>query len=144
MFDEEFKIYNDIVSQKKYIEYWTSRTSLQKDNNYINIDNFNVEDFEIDKILTDPKNALIKQYKQLFKMEGTKLEIDETVLNLIVDKALEFKLGARGLRGICEAIMTDLMYSLPSEEKPIKQFTITLDYALEKLKNAKLNQLKVA
>ena len=70
--------------------------------------------------------------------------IDETVLNLIVDKALEFKLGARGLRGICEAIMTDLMYSLPSEEKPIKQFTITLDYALEKLKNAKLNQLKVA
>ena len=96
------------------------------------------------QILTDPKNALIKQYKQLFKMEGTKLEIDETVLNLIVDKALEFKLGARGLRGICEAIMTDLMYSLPSEEKPIKQFTITLDYALEKLKNAKLNQLKVA
>ena len=69
-------------------------------------------------------------------MEGTKLEIDEAVLNLIVDKALEFKLGARGLRGICEAIMTDLMYSLPSEEKPIKQFTITLDYALEKLKNA--------
>jgi ATP-dependent Clp protease ATP-binding subunit ClpX len=96
------------------------------------------------QILTDPKNALIKQYKQLFKMEGTKLEIDEAVLNLIVDKALEFKLGARGLRGICEAIMTDLMYSLPSEEKPIKQFTITLDYALEKLKNAKLNQLKVA
>jgi len=96
------------------------------------------------QILTDPKNALIKQYKQLFKMEGTKLEIDEAVLNLIVDKALEFKLGARGLRGICEAIMTDLMYSLPSEVKPIKQFTITLDYALEKLKNAKLNQLKVA
>jgi ATP-dependent Clp protease ATP-binding subunit ClpX len=95
-------------------------------------------------ILTAPKNALIKQYKQLFKMEGTKLEFDEEVLNLIVDKALEFKLGARGLRGICEAIMTDIMYSLPSEEKPVKQFTVSMDYALEKLKNAKLNQLKVA
>ena len=96
------------------------------------------------QILTDPKNALIKQYKQLFKMEGTKLEFEEDVLNLIVDKALEFKLGARGLRGICEAIMTDIMYSLPSEEKLVKQFTVSLDYALEKLKNAKLNQLKVA
>jgi ATP-dependent Clp protease ATP-binding subunit ClpX len=95
-------------------------------------------------ILTEPKNALIKQYKQLFKMEGTKLEIEEEVLNLIVDKALEFKLGARGLRGICEAIMTDIMYLIPSEEKPVKQFTVTLDYALDKLKNAKLSQLKVA
>jgi ATP-dependent Clp protease ATP-binding subunit ClpX len=95
-------------------------------------------------ILTEPKNALIKQYKQLFKMEGTRLDFDEEVLNLIVDKALEFKLGARGLRGICEAIMTDIMYTLPSEEKPTKQFTVTLDYALDKLKNARLNQLKVA
>jgi ATP-dependent Clp protease ATP-binding subunit ClpX len=96
------------------------------------------------QILTEPRNALIKQYKQLFKMEGTRLEFDEEVLNLIVDKALEFKLGARGLRGICEAIMTDIMYSLPSEDKPVKQFTVNLDYALEKLKNARLNQLKVA
>lgn len=96
------------------------------------------------QILTDPKNALIKQYTQLFKMEGTKLEIDDEVLDLIVDKAIEFKLGARGLRGICEAIMTDIMYTLPSEEKPVKQFTLTLDYALEKLKNARLSQLKVA
>jgi len=96
------------------------------------------------QILTEPKNALIKQYKQLFKMEGTRLDFDDDVLNLIVDKALEFKLGARGLRSICEAIMTDLMYTLPSEEKPVKQFTVTIDYALEKLKNAKLSQLKVA
>ena len=96
------------------------------------------------QILTEPKNALIKQYKQLFKMEGTKLEIDEEVLNLIVDKAIEFKLGARGLRGLCEAIMTDIMYTLPSEDKPVKQFTVTLDYALDKLKKARLNQLKVA
>ena len=96
------------------------------------------------RILTEPKNALIKQYKQLFKMEGTKLEFEEDVLDLIVDKAIEFKLGARGLRGICEAIMTDIMFSLPSEEKPVKQFTVTLGYALDKLKHSKLSQLKVA
>ena len=96
------------------------------------------------QILTEPKNALMKQYKQLFKMEGTKLDIDDDVLDLIVDKALEFKLGARGLRGLCEAIMTDIMYTLPSEEKPVKQFTVSLDYALDKLKKAKLSQLKVA
>lgn len=95
-------------------------------------------------ILTEPKNALMKQYKQLFKMEGTKLEFDEEVLDLIVDKAIEFKLGARGLRGICEAIMTDLMYTLPSDEKPVKQFTVSLDYALEKLNSARLSQLRVA
>lgn len=95
-------------------------------------------------ILTDPKNALIKQYVHLFKMEGTKLEFENDVLDLIVDKALEFKLGARGLRGICEAIMTDLMYTLPSEEKAVKQYTVTLDYALEKLNNARLSQLRVA
>ncbi|MCW3078421.1 MAG: ATP-dependent protease ATP-binding subunit ClpX [Bacteroidetes bacterium] len=96
------------------------------------------------RILTEPKNAIIKQYKQLFKMEGTKLEFEEAVLDLIVDKAYEFKLGARGLRGICEAIMTDIMYSLPSDEKPTKQFTVTLDYALDKLKTARLNHLHVA
>jgi ATP-dependent Clp protease ATP-binding subunit ClpX len=95
-------------------------------------------------ILTEPKNALIKQYKHLFKMEGVKLEFEEGVLNLIVDKALEFKLGARGLRGICEAIMVDLMYDVPSEEKAPKNITVTLDYALEKLKTAKLSQLQAA
>jgi len=95
-------------------------------------------------ILTEPKNALIKQYVHLFKMEGTKLEFENEVLDLIVDKALEFKLGARGLRGICEAIMTDLMYSLPSEEKSVKHYTVTLDYALDKLNNARLSQLRVA
>jgi ATP-dependent Clp protease ATP-binding subunit ClpX len=96
------------------------------------------------RILTEPRNALIKQYKQLFKMEGTRLEFEEEVLDLIVDKAIEFKLGARGLRGICEAIMTDIMFTLPGEEKPVKLFTVTLDYALDKLKKARLNQLKVA
>ena len=96
------------------------------------------------RILTEPKNALIKQYKHLFKMEGIKLEIEDDVLNLIVDKALEFKLGARGLRGICEAIMLDLMYDLPSNDKAPTSYTITLDYALEKLKNARLSHLKAA
>ncbi|MEI8136969.1 MAG: ATP-dependent Clp protease ATP-binding subunit ClpX, partial [Bacteroidota bacterium] len=86
------------------------------------------------QILTEPKNALIKQYKQLFKMEGVKLEFENEVLEMIVDKAIEFKLGARGLRGICEAIMTDIMYELPSEEKVPKSFTITHEYALDKLK----------
>ncbi len=95
-------------------------------------------------ILTEPKNALIKQYKHLFKMEGIKLEFEEEVLNLIVDKAIEFKLGARGLRGICESIMVDLMFDVPSEEKSPKIMTVTLDYALEKLKSAKLTQLQVA
>jgi ATP-dependent Clp protease ATP-binding subunit ClpX len=95
-------------------------------------------------ILTDPKNALVKQYKHLFKMEGIKLEIEEDVLNLIVDKAIEFKLGARGLRGICEAIMVDFMYDIPSDDKASKTLIITLDYALDKLKNARLTQLKVA
>lgn len=95
-------------------------------------------------ILTEPKNALIKQYKHLFKMEGIKLEFEEEVLNLIVDKAIEFKLGARGLRGICESIMVDLMFDVPSEEKSPKTITVTLDYALEKLKSAKLTQLQVA
>src|SRR4051812_21181406 len=96
------------------------------------------------RILTEPKNALVKQYKQLFKMEGTKLEFEEDVLNLVVDKAIEFKLGARGLRGICEAIMTDIMYSLLSDEKAPKLFTVSLEYALDKLKSAKLSHLHVA
>ena len=94
-------------------------------------------------ILTDPKNALIKQYQHLLKMEGITLKVEEEVLNLIVNKALEFKLGARGLRGICETIMVDLMFDAPSE-KLGKNITITLDYALDKLKNARLTQLQVA
>lgn len=95
-------------------------------------------------ILTDPKNALIKQYQHLFQMEGIKLELEKEVLDLIVDKALEFKLGARGLRGICEAIMIDLMFDLPSDEKAPKNYTITFEYASEKLRNAKLSHLQAA
>lgn len=82
-------------------------------------------------ILTKPKNALIKQYVKLFEMDGVKLKIDEDVLDYIVDTAIEFRLGARGLRSICEAIMLDSMYNIPSEPK--KNLTIKLDYAKHKI-----------
>ena len=95
-------------------------------------------------ILVDPKNALIKQYQYLFKLEGIALEFEDAVLDLIVDKALEFKLGARGLRGICESIMVDFMFDAPSNEKHPKHLTIALTYASEKLKNVRMTQLLVA
>jgi len=95
-------------------------------------------------ILVDPKNALIKQYQYLFKLEGITLEFEDAVLDLIVDKALEFKLGARGLRGICESIMVDFMFDAPSNEKHPKHLTIDLNYASEKLKNVRMTQLLVA
>jgi ATP-dependent Clp protease ATP-binding subunit ClpX len=95
------------------------------------------------RILTEPKNALTKQYEKLFELEGIKLSFEEDVLDYIVDKAVEFKLGARGLRSICEAIMIDAMFELPSQ-KSIKEYTISLDYAMEKLNKSNLNKLKVA
>ena len=95
------------------------------------------------KILTDPKNALIKQYTKLFEIDGVKLSFDEDALNFIVDKAVEFKLGARGLRSICEAILTDEMFATPSDDT-IKEIHITLSYAQEKIKKSTLNKLKAA
>ena len=85
------------------------------------------------KILKEPKNALIKQYQKLFEIDGIDLKFDEDALEYIVDKTSEYKLGARGLRGIMEDIMTKAMFNMPSEE--IKEFTITLDYVKEKLEN---------
>ena len=82
-------------------------------------------------ILTKPKNALVKQYVKLFEMDGIKLKIEDDVLDYIVETAIEFHLGARGLRSICEAIMLDAMYDLPSEAK--KSYTIKLDYAKKKV-----------
>jgi ATP-dependent Clp protease ATP-binding subunit ClpX len=96
------------------------------------------------QILTEPKNALIKQYEHLFALDGVKLKVEPPVLDFIVDKALEFKLGARGLRSICEAIMVDAMFEIPSEENQSKTFTLTLKYAKEKLNPAKLSNLKAA
>ncbi len=95
------------------------------------------------KILTEPKNALIRQYQKLFDMENIKLSFDDEVLDFIVDKAIEFKLGARGLRSICEAIMLDAMYEVPTG-KSAKEFTVTMKYAREKMGKANINQLKVA
>ncbi|MFM8431431.1 MAG: ATP-dependent Clp protease ATP-binding subunit ClpX [Bacteroidota bacterium] len=94
-------------------------------------------------ILTEPKNALMKQYEKLFKLEGVKLEVDKGVLDFIVDKAFEFKLGARGLRSICEAILLDAMYDLPSS-KQTKEFQLTLSYAKEKFEKSNVNRLRVA
>ena len=83
------------------------------------------------RILTEPKNAIIRQYGKMFELDGLKLEIEPGVLELIVDTAIENRLGARGLRAICEKIMTDAMYEAPSSRK--KTFDLTLDYAREHL-----------
>lgn len=95
------------------------------------------------KILTDPKNALIKQYVKLFEMDGVKLSFDDDALDYIVEKAHEFKLGARGLRSLCEGVMTDAMFEIPSEGKT-KELHITLEYAKNKLSRSKLKRLKAA
>ncbi len=94
------------------------------------------------RILTEPKNALVKQYKKLFAMEDVTLEFSPEVLEFIVDRAMEYKLGARGLRSICEAIMTDIMYEMPSN-KDVKEFTLTLDYAQNKFERSAFYQLKL-
>ncbi|HEY4650791.1 MAG TPA: ATP-dependent Clp protease ATP-binding subunit ClpX [Pontibacter sp.] len=94
-------------------------------------------------ILLEPKNSIVKQYKRLFEMENINLSFDESALDYIVEKASEYKLGARGLRSICEGIMTDAMFDLPSEEGT-KELVITGDYAREKFEKSSLKQLKVA
>jgi ATP-dependent Clp protease ATP-binding subunit ClpX len=93
-------------------------------------------------ILTQPKNALLKQYKKLFELEGIQLNIEEDVLDFMVEKAVEYKLGARGLRSICEGILTDAMFELPSSKDT--HFTLDLDYAKRKFDKSKLSLLKVA
>jgi ATP-dependent Clp protease ATP-binding subunit ClpX len=95
-------------------------------------------------ILSEPKNALIRQYKRLFEMEDIELIIPDEVLDYIVDKTLEYNLGARGLRSICEAIMTDAMFEMPSQKDEITQFELTLEYAKTKLSKSKLATLSAA
>jgi ATP-dependent Clp protease ATP-binding subunit ClpX len=95
------------------------------------------------KILTEPKNALTKQYKKLFEMEGVELKFTEDTIEYIVQKALELKLGARGLRAICEAIIMDAMFEIPSQKK-MKKMVLNKAYAMEKLGKSKLAVLKVA
>ncbi len=93
-------------------------------------------------ILTEPKNSLVKQYKKLFEIEGIRLEIDNEVLDFMVEKAMEYKLGARGLRSICESILTDAMFELPSGKE--KTFHLTFEYAKKKFDKSKMSLLKVA
>jgi ATP-dependent Clp protease ATP-binding subunit ClpX len=93
-------------------------------------------------ILSKPKNALIKQYTKLFQLEGIVLKIEDEVLDFMVEKAMEYKLGARGLRSICESILTDAMFELPSSD--VKEFTLTAAYARNKFDHTKMGILKVA
>ena len=95
------------------------------------------------KILVEPKNALVKQYKKLFEMEGIELEFKDGALDFIVDKAMSFKLGARGLRSICEAVINDAMFELPSE-KGTDKLVINRAYAEEKFSKSRYSKLKVA
>ncbi len=94
------------------------------------------------RILVEPKNSIVKQYKKLFEIDGTNLEFDNEVLDYIVDKAIEFKLGARGLRSICETIMMDAMFDTPSNK--VKNMTISLDFATQKIEKANLHRLKAS
>lgn len=93
-------------------------------------------------ILTEPKNSLVKQYKRLFELEGIQLSIDDDVLDFMVTKAVEYKLGARGLRSICESILTDAMFELPSSKE--NKFHLDLEYARKKFDTSKMSLLKVA
>jgi len=93
-------------------------------------------------ILTEPKNALVKQYKKLFKVENIDLHVEEEAIDYIVDKAMEYKLGARGLRSICEVVLSDAMYELPSANETT--FNLTREYAQSKLEQSTLVKLKVA
>lgn len=94
------------------------------------------------RILTEPKNSIIKQYIKLFELDGTELIFEEEALEFIVDKAIEFKLGARGLRSICESIMIDAMFHSPSEKT--EKLVIDLEYAREKLDRSSISRLKAS
>ena len=93
-------------------------------------------------ILTEPKNSIIKQYVKLFEMDGVKLEFEPEVFEYIVDKAIEYKLGARGLRSIVETIMNDVMFEIPSQH--VERFVVTLDYAKQQMGKANISRLQMA
>lgn len=93
------------------------------------------------RILTEPKNAIVKQYVKLFEMDGIKLTFDDEVYQYIVDKAVEYKLGARGLRSIAESIMMDAMFDMPSQES--KELNVSLDYAKQQLAKANMDRMRV-
>lgn len=93
-------------------------------------------------ILTEPKNSIVKQYKKLFSLDGIELSFQPEVLDFIVEKAIEYKLGARGLRSIVEAIMMDVMFELPSTEN--KSYNVMLNFAREQLEKSKVPHVKSA
>lgn len=97
----------------------------------------------LSRILTEPRNSLVKQYKKLFLLEGIRLTFSKDAIEYIAEKAMEYNLGARGLRSICEAIMTDAMFEMPSQED-VKDFKVTRDYAADKLNDSKLGMMKRA
>ncbi len=94
------------------------------------------------RILSEPKNSIVKQYIKLFEMDGIKLSFPEEALDYIVDKAVQYKLGARGLRSIVESVMMDAMYEIPS--KKVKKFVVSLDYAKAQLEKSNLNRMEEA
>ncbi|WP_107040249.1 ATP-dependent Clp protease ATP-binding subunit ClpX [Brumimicrobium mesophilum] len=96
------------------------------------------------RILTEPKNSLFKQYVKLFEIDGIDLKFDSEVLDFIVDKAVEFGLGARGLRSICEAILTEAMYEIPGSKDHAKEYRVTLEYAKKQFSNSKMAKMKAA
>jgi len=102
----------------------------------------NLDREALKNILTEPKNSIIKQYEKLFKMDGITLSFEKKVLEFIVDKAIEFKLGARGLRSICETIMVDAMFEMPSTKET--SLLITLAYAKKKMSHINMKKLRVA
>jgi len=101
-----------------------------------------LDSISLRSILTEPRNSLIRQYKRLFELEGIQLTIDDDVLDFMVTKAVEYKLGARGLRSICESILTDAMFELPSSKE--NKFHLDLEYARKKFDTSKMSLLKVA
>lgn len=96
------------------------------------------------EILVKPKNAIIRQYQKLFKMDGVELIFDDDVVEYLAEKAIELKLGARGLRTMIENIMLDAMYDIPGSEEPVKQFKVELDFVTKRLQDFTLHHLKVA
>jgi len=97
----------------------------------------------LERILVEPKNAIIKQYKKMFELDGVEVKFTDDAIKFIAEKAMEYKLGARGLRSICEAILTDAMFEIPSQ-KDIKILTVDQQYASDKLNKSNLSFLKVA
>jgi ATP-dependent Clp protease ATP-binding subunit ClpX len=102
-----------------------------------------LDNASLKRILTEPKNALVKQYTRLFEFDGIKLQVDDLALDFMVEKAVQYKLGGRGLRAICEMILTDAMFDMPSE-KHDGHFKLTVEYAKRIVEHTKLEQLKAA